>query len=328
VSAEQNLSSVATTVHRVAVLLAAGVAPNSAWTYLDAEANPMVARVAAAVKLGTSVPSAIMAEFPARVPADITAATSARASAATSKETPATPPEANAWHTVAAAWRVATVAGTPLAPSLRSVAIALRAWADAQREVQIALAGPVTTARMVMGLPAVAVIFGILLGFDPVRTLFTTATGLAFLTIGLLLIGVAVLWNRRLVARAQPDDTNPGLLCELTAIGISGGSSASRARESVDGALAECLITVTPEDRAVVERIIELSARAGVPSAELLRAEAEELRRLARAHSAKKAAVLSVRLMLPLGLCILPAFVVLGVAPLALSLMTSTVQGF
>jgi tight adherence protein B len=59
-----------------------------------------------------------------------------------------------------------------------------------------------------------------------------------------------------------------------------------------------------------------------------LRAEAEELRRLARARSAKKAAVLSVRLMLPLGLCILPAFMVLGVAPLALSLMASTVQGF
>ena len=78
----------------------------------------------------------------------------------------------------------------------------------------------------------------------------------------------------------------------------------------------------------MVERIIELSARAGVPSAELLRAEAEELRRLARASAAKKAAVLSVRLMLPLGLCILPAFMVLGVAPLALSLMSSTMQGF
>jgi tight adherence protein B len=320
VSTEERLASVATTVHRVAVLLAAGVAPNTAWTYLDAESVPMVSRVAAAVTAGTSVPSAIMAEFPAPAQEIIREGAQGAPREAT--------PEANAWRSVAAAWRVATVAGTPLAPSLRSVAIALRAWADAQREVQIALAGPVATARMVMGLPAVAVGFGILLGFDPLRTLFTTSLGLVFLSIGLVLIGVAAWWNRRLVAQAQPEDINPGLLCELTAIGISGGSSASRARELVDGALAECRITVLPEDRAVVERIIELSARAGVPSAELLRAEAEELRRLARASAAKKAAVLSVRLMLPLGLCILPAFMVLGVAPLALSLMSSTVQGF
>ena len=315
-STEERLTSVATTVHRVAVLLAAGVAPNTAWTYLDAESVPMVSRVAAAVTTGTSVPSAIMAEFPVSAQ-EVTHGAPQEAT-----------PEANAWRSVAAAWRVATVAGTPLAPSLRSVAIALRAWADAQREVQIALAGPVATARMVMGLPAVAVGFGILLGFDPLRTLLTTSLGLVFLIIGLVLIGVAAWWNRRLVAQAQPDDINPGLLCELTAIGISGGSSVSRARELVDGALTECRITVMPEDRAVVERIIELSARAGVPSAELLRAEAEELRRLARASAAKKAAVLSVRLMLPLGLCILPAFMVLGVAPLALSLMSSTLQGF
>jgi tight adherence protein B len=32
--------------------------------------------------------------------------------------------------------------------------------------------------------------------------------------------------------------------------------------------------------------------------------------------------------MMPLGLCILPAFMLLGVAPLMLSLMSSTVTGF
>ncbi|MBH0110832.1 hypothetical protein I6E81_11695 [Salinibacterium sp. NG22] len=40
------------------------------------------------------------------------------------------------------------------------------------------------------------------------------------------------------------------------------------------------------------------------------------------------AAALSVRLMLPLGLCVLPAFMVLGVLPLMVAVISSTVAGF
>jgi tight adherence protein B len=41
----------------------------------------------------------------------------------------------------------------------------------------------------------------------------------------------------------------------------------------------------------------------------------------------RKAATLAVTLMLPLGLCILPAFMVLGVAPLLIAVISSTVTG-
>ena len=40
---ERGLSAVATTAHRLAVLLAAGAAPHSAWSYLDATTAPLVA---------------------------------------------------------------------------------------------------------------------------------------------------------------------------------------------------------------------------------------------------------------------------------------------
>jgi len=302
---ERSLSGVATTAHRLAILLAAGVAPHSAWGYLDDEETPLVARVAETIADGTAVPVAILASIGAM-----------------------NGPESSAWRSLAAAWQVATTAGTPLAPSLRRMAGSLRALADAQREVRIALAGPVATARMVMVLPAVAVIFGILLGFDPLRTLFTTPFGLGCLGLGLVLIVAASRWNRRLVASAQPEEENPGLLCELSAIAVTGGASMSRARASVELALGECGIAVTDHDELVAERIIALSTRAGVPAAELLRAEAEELRRIARARSAKQAVVLAVHLMLPLGLCILPAFMLLGVAPMVLALLSSTISGF
>jgi tight adherence protein B len=63
-----------------------------------------------------------------------------------------------------------------------------------------------------------------------------------------------------------------------------------------------------------------------VPAAALLRSEAEEARREARSAGQAAAARLAVTLMLPLGLCILPAFMLLGVAPLLIAIVGSTVS--
>ena len=80
-------------------------------------------------------------------------------------------------------------------------------------------------------------------------------------------------------------------------------------------------------DGAEVDAVLELSARAGAPVAELLKAEAFRVRRAARADGAARAAALGVRLMLPLGVCVLPAFVLLGVAPLMISVISGTLGG-
>jgi tight adherence protein B len=42
----------------------------------------------------------------------------------------------------------------------------------------------------------------------------------------------------------------------------------------------------------------------------------------------ERASTLAIKLMLPLGLCVLPAFMVLGVFPLLVSVITSTVNQF
>ena len=74
--------------------------------------------------------------------------------------------------------------------------------------------------------------------------------------------------------------------------------------------------------------MLDLSSRAGVPAAELLRSEAEQLRRDARSAGQRRAATLSVTLMLPLGLCVLPAFMLVGVVPLLISVLSSTLTTF
>ena len=345
------LAVVASTAHRLAVLLAAGVSPVAAWSYLDARPNSVVARVADQVGNGVPVAEAILGAtllpgagvgvgaganaggVAVGVPAG-GGGVGAHAGAATGTATPARrgatarDREAAAWRALAAAWHVASEAGAPLAPTLRHSAASLRGLADAQREMHTALAAPVATAKLVMALPLVGVLFALVLGFDPLGTLFTNPLGLACLVAGLALVLAGHRWNRALIARAQPTDVSPGLWCELTAIAVSGGGALERAIASVDAAAEACGIHSSPTEAALVSRTVELSSRAGVPAGELLRAEAEEQRRQARADAASRAASLSVRLMLPLGVCVLPAFMVLGVAPLLISVIGSTVAGF
>lgn len=64
-------------------------------------------------------------------------------------------------------------------------------------------------------------------------------------------------------------------------------------------------------------------ATTGAPSAAVLLAEAAQLRRRRSREAERRAAALGVRLVVPLGLCALPAFLVLTVVPLLLSLLPS-----
>jgi tight adherence protein B len=238
----------------------------------------------------------------------------------------------DAWRALAAAWDVATRAGAPLSGCLRYLAGAFRELGQLHRDLTVALTGPRATARLVMVLPVVALLFGSLMGFDTLRTLFLTGPGLACLTAGSALMLAAARWNRRLVRRAQAGGPSPGLELDLTAIGMTGGGSLDGARRTARQSAERFGLrppgaTDTATD-AVIDRVLALSARAGVPAAELLRSEAEQLRRDARTGGRQRAETLAVTLMLPLGVCVLPAFMLVGVAPLLLSVLASTLSTF
>ncbi|MGB7448179.1 MAG: type II secretion system F family protein [Ornithinimicrobium sp.] len=73
-------------------------------------------------------------------------------------------------------------------------------------------------------------------------------------------------------------------------------------------------------------RAMLLAAHAGVAPAGLLKAAAADLRRDALARVDVETARLSVRLVLPLGLAFLPAFVLITVVPVVIALATSLTQ--
>ncbi|SDT27178.1 type II secretion system F family protein [Microterricola viridarii] len=233
-----------------------------------------------------------------------------------------------AWLALAAAWFVAGEAGAPLAATLRELATAFREQAQLERELAVALAGPRSTARLVGAMPVIAVLFGALLGFDTVHTLFFTPPGLACLGLGTLLVWAAGRWSASLVRRAARDTGGLGLTVELAAIAMTGGMAAERARALAAGAAERYLPAAGGIELAVVDAVLALSRRAGVPAGELLRSEARQARLRERSAGQQRAARLGVSLMIPLGLCVLPAFMLLGVLPLLLSVLSSTLRLF
>ncbi|WP_424463534.1 type II secretion system F family protein [Pseudoclavibacter helvolus] len=247
------------------------------------------------------------------------------------------------WRALGCAWALAERTGAPLAQGLSDLAQTFRDFGASEREVELALAGPSSAARLVMALPAVGVLLGVALGFDSLGVLFGSAVGAFCLLAGLVLLAIAHIWNRGLIASASNREQLPGFALDLTALGMLGGASATAVRGQVDLALQRAGLdgrgtpgpqrlagnratTGAPTADRRVERVLTLAREAGVPAASLLRSEAALARREARAAAARSAAELGVRLMLPLGLCVLPSFLLLGVAPLILAVITQTVS--
>ena len=296
-------AAAADTAHELAVLLQAGITPEKAWHHLAATGSAPARRVCDAVDGGIPLVDAIAQAGPA--PAGRRGDRSAASR------------DQGAWRDIAAAWRIATTVGAPLAVSLRAIAVAQRDALSAADDVRVALAEPAATARLMAWLPLVAVALGAALGFDTIGVVVRHPLGAACLVGGGALMVVSRRWTRRLVRRAHAEAVLPGLEGELLAIALSGGVSIDRARDVLRTSPG------TPAPDADASAVLTLSRTAGVPAVELLRAASAHARHRARVEAKLRAARLSTRLLLPLGTCTLPAFLLLGVGPMLLSVMTA-----
>ena len=104
---------------------------------------------------------------------------------------------------LAVACDVAEQAGAPVADVLDRFAAAARADAAAAADRDAALAGPRATATVLSWLPLGGLGLGLLIGADPVGTLFGTEAGRACLIAGVGLWLLGHWWTRTLVRRAE-----------------------------------------------------------------------------------------------------------------------------
>lgn len=283
-------AGVIATTMQLAVLLSAGIAAVPAWRHLARDGDLLLVSVAETAEAGGDVAAVLRGG-------------------------------GGAWVDVASVWAVATSVGAPLAETLRSAVSALRDAAEVRAEVTVALAEPAATGRLLSWLPLAGLPLGFVLGIDTLGVLVGDPLGVGCVVTGLALVGFARSWVARLARQAAPPDGIPGWESELLAVALSSGASIERARALV---AAHGLGGQGEPDREV-EAALDLSRRAGAPVVELLRGEAWLARQRARTRGREAAARLSTRLLLPLGLCTLPAFLLLAVIPAVLAVLRSSV---
>jgi len=251
---------------------------------------------------------------------------------------------------VVAATRLALDVGAPLGRVLEQVAGTLVAEAESRAERDAALAGPRTTGRLLMWLPIAGGFLGWALGADPVATATDGGIGTVAVGLGLVLLVAGRVWTDRLVAAAHGAElsgVDVQVVLELVAAALRAGAGVPRALEATgvavggpDGAVltraAHALVLGATWERAWADApaVLDPMVRAlrgawldGAAPGEALRAAGEEVRHERRSGARTAAARLGVRLVLPLGACYLPAFVLVGLVPVLLALGIDLLTG-
>ena len=263
-------------------------------------------------------------------------------------------------HDLQLSLRMSESAGAPLATSLERAAEHAEERIDALLGRQSALAAPRATGRILSWLPLLGLGLGVLMGSDPVGVLTGSILGALTGLLGLGLAFAGRRWTAALVHRAEmesisaanveskakksaspagavPVDT--ALVLELLAAQLRAGLAPLAALGTLAEALnSRALHTVCQRLQmgsnwgsawsgsaagtfGELRDALAPAYTGGAPSTALLLSLADAHRLSERRAAERAAGKLSVALVVPLGLCSLPAFICLGIVPILISLL-------
>ena len=256
-------------------------------------------------------------------------------------------------HDLQLSLRMSESAGAPLATSLERAAEHAEERIDALLGRQSALAAPRATGRILSWLPLLGLGLGVLMGSDPVGVLTSSILGALTGVLGLGLALAGRRWTAALVHRAEVESTasngaeqianvppvDTALVLELLAAQLRAGLAPLAALGTLAGALnSRPLHTVCQRLQmgsgwgsawsgsaagtfGELRDALAPAYTGGAPSTALLLSLADAHRLSERRASERAAGKLSVALVVPLGLCSLPAFICLGIVPTLISLL-------
>ena len=250
---------------------------------------------------------------------------------------PAIPPTSDAARGLRAAGRLAFRSGIALAPVLDRLAEVEDERHRAESARTAALAGPRASARTLRWLPAVGVAFAAVVNTAALTWLATSVAGWICVALAATLWWAGSQWLGAIVTRAEragrglSERLLPLVLVEAA---IAAGRDIAGALADVGWALSEPRLdgaaTVlradrqwaqawadVPEHLRDVEQALHVAWTAGISPVPLLRARAAACIVNARAASDTATQEAGVAATAPLALCLLPAFIIAGVVPMA-----------
>ena len=226
-------------------------------------------------------------------------------------------------------WDVATETGAAPAQFLAQLAQTLSNISISMRQAELQTVGPRATMRLVMWLPVFSLGAAQMAGVPTLGFLFGNPLGWSLLVVGCGLLIGARSWLNQLVRQAQYFSWANGCAPELMAMVLRSGLAPDRAHELLRAIPLGGYRDVSDRD-ADAESCVTAMAQAdewGIPAAALLELHSQRRRQEQFRQWDEAGRILSVRVMVPLGVCVLPAFIVLAVVPAVLTLVSSTGLG-
>ncbi len=164
-------------------------------------------------------------------------------------------------------------------------------------ELETANAVPVATRKLLLWLPALSLAIGQLAGFGTVAAIFhPVGLAAALVALGLIILGVR--WSGALLAGLLVEPQHPALeLIQVSLLLASGAPLSASAHQGI-------------------ESLVMLSRETGAPLGELVQHEIELVTQRAIQESMSKAKRMSIELLVPMSLTVLPAFLILTIVPM------------
>lgn len=225
-------------------------------------------------------------------------------------------------------WGIAVKLGGPIVLALNRMAEVFDRNQSNATEVQLAFAGPQSTAKLVMWLPALSLVLAQLVGMNPLAAIFGSILGALSVSLGAGLMVAGRYWTKRLLARALPNPSTPeaidrGVYLDCVLIGLQAGLPLSKSRQTALTQFENTFGVIPLESNFVaLDSAAELSRTTGAALTEILAANADAFRSEQRFEISSKISRLGVQLMIPLGVAVLPAFVLLSIVPITISLLS------
>ncbi len=193
--------------------------------------------------------------------------------------------------------QVAIESGAPIRAVTKRLAAFEQDLERFKLELDTANAVPIATRKLLLWLPALSVAIGQLAGFGTVAALLHPI-GLVAVLVALGLIALGVRWSSALLSPLLLEPQHPAQeLIRFNLLLLSGGP-------------------LTPSTNPILENLIALSRETGAPLSELVDNEIELVTQRALQDSLTKAKRMSIELLVPMSLTVLPAFLILTIVPM------------
>lgn len=218
---------------------------------------------------------------------------------------------------------LAKISGSAIAQELEACAKSVLLRENVRSKIHLAQVSPKATAKLLLVLPILTLGLSQLSGVNVLGTL-SSKPALAFsLGLGLGLLGLAKWISGILIAKASAKESFEGSLLLGLGLLVSSGMNYKKAMELATDIYSK-VFGEQPSAREVREivNVGEYLSQSGSSITELLRSKADEIQMEKLQKSQIAAEKLGIRLLLPLGLVVIPAFLLIAVLPLTVSMVS------